>query len=114
MKKNSLLAITMALTLTMLCENTTAQIIPCRPEVEGLHFTSPMYKYSPVYFSNMPYDVLISYIVADSILSYAGVKEIASDFNKRFRKNQISYDNDTLNYAYKYMYKIMDYDPLLF
>lgn len=89
--------------------------VPCAPNVEGLHYTTPHYNYSPVLFSNMPYDVMISYILIDSILRHSEEAPVmVNSFLERFMNGEISFDNDTLNYAYKYLYKIMDYDPLLF
>jgi len=92
-----------------------AQSVPCAPNVEGLHFTTPYYNYSPVLFPSMPYDVMFSYLLIDSILRHSeDVPDVIYSFLNRFEDNQISYDNDTLNYVLKYLYKMMDYDPLLF
>ena len=71
MKKIFCITIVMALLSPLMSINTNAQInIPCRPEVEGLHFTIPSYSYTPVLFSNMPHDIMISYIITDSIRKY--------------------------------------------
>ena len=92
-----------------------AQTIPCAPKVKGLHYSAPAYNYSPVLFPNMPFDVIISYLIVDSILRHSDeARELRRDFLRRFNNNEIAYDNDTLNYAYKYLYRISDYDPLLF
>jgi len=92
------------------------QTLPCAPKVKGLHFTHPTYNYnSPVLLSNMPFDILLSYIILDSVLKYSDeAKDVVNSFLERFNSGQISYDNDTLNYAFKYMYSLSDYDPLIF
>ena len=115
MKKFCLFAIMMALAFAMNSKSATAQSIPCRPEVEGLHFTTPAHQYTPMLFPDMPNDIMISYIILDGLLKHInGIEEIAWSFIERFENNEISPDNDTLNYALKYMYKLSDYDPLLF
>ena len=91
-----------------------AQSIPCSPNVKGLHYNTPVFDASPALLSNLPYDILQCYIIADSILRSEEARIFTNDFFKRFDKKEIAYDNDTLNYAYKYLYKISDYDPLLF
>ena len=94
---------------------TNAQGLPCKSNSEGLYFTTPMYNYTPVLFPSMPYDVMFSYILIDSILRHSeNAEEIVNNFFMRFDSGLVGNDNDTLNYAYKYLYRIMDYDPLLF
>ena len=94
---------------------TNAQGLPCNPKAEGLHYTTPKYSYTPVLFPSMPYDVMFSYILIDSILKHSeDAPAIVKSLFERYENGLVGYDNDTLNYAYKYLYKIMDYDPLLF
>ncbi len=91
------------------------QIIPCAPKVKGLHYTNPYYDYSPVLFPSMPYEIMFSYVLIDSMLKHAPeTPGIVESLFERFDSGEVAPDNDTLNYAYKYLYKISDYDPLLF
>jgi len=114
--KNIFLVLFVALIgMVTMSQEVMPQTIPCSPKVEGLHFTTPYYNYTPVLFPSMPFDVMFSYILIDSILRHSEeVPGIIYSFIERFGDNQIEYDNDTLNYMLKYLYKIMDYDPLLF
>ena len=93
-----------------------AEVMPCNPKIRGINYTHPTYNYmSPPLLSNMPYDIMVSYIIVDSILKYSdSVVAVTNSFFKRFENNQISFDNDTLNYALKYMYRLADYDPLIY
>ena len=86
---------------------------PCDSTLTGLEFTGSFYHYSPVLRTDMPLDIMISYILADSLLRF-GDSDQVKDFLQRVEKGKVTSDNDTLRYAYKYLHKIMDYDPMLF
>jgi hypothetical protein len=76
------------------------------------HHTSPVFSFerlpSPVSLTtDMPLDVMIGYIFYDSLarsLPTVGINEIY---------NNLTY-SDTLRYAMKYSYTMMDYNPVLF
>lgn len=76
------------------------------------HHTSPVFSFerlvSPLPLStDMPLEIMVGYILYDSLarsLSTVGVTDIY---------NNLTY-NDTLQYAMKYCYTIMDYNPILF
>lgn len=58
--------------------------------------------------TGMPFEIMLPYIVFDSVCSQA-------DYNnwEQFLSNQTSM-NDTIRSIMKYFYKLVDYDPLLF
>ena len=113
--KNTFKALSIAFLLIIGSAVVNAEGLPCNSKAEGLFFNTTIHPYTPVLYTTMPYDVMISYILIDSILKYApDAKDVVNSFLKRFNNNQIGHDNDTLNYTLKYLYKIMDYDPLLF
>ncbi len=55
----------------------------------------------------MPEDVRIGYIILDSVRRDIPEKEFLTFLGRQ-------YDNDTLRYIMKYLYKMVDYNPVLF
>ena len=45
---------------------------PCSSLYPGYYFTGKYHPFKPVLYSYMPYDVMIDYIIMDSIVTYAG------------------------------------------
>lgn len=68
----------------------------------------PIIRSIPPITTGMPYDVLMSYIYLDSLLR----------FSTTWQQNELlrtwTSANDTLTNAIKYLYKIKDYDPIVF
>lgn len=62
---------------------------------------------TPPLNSSMPFDVLIGYIIGDSIARNLNIAQRDSLFRN------LTY-SDTLKYALKYLYKMVDYDPISF
>lgn len=58
--------------------------------------------------AGIPFEIMLSYIVLDSICSYANYNDW-----QQFLNNQHSLD-DTLKTIMKYFYKVVDYNPMLF
>ena len=80
---------------------------PCMPDYQALTFEYPKYPYLPYYTTDMPYDVMLGYIVMDSVCNY-GNALLLDDFI-----NRQTY-NDTIKKIIKYIYKLADWDPYLF
>lgn len=63
---------------------------------------------APAYTTDMPIDVLVGYIVIDSLRKVKTPDEIEAYLNS------LDYSNDTLRRIMKYLYTIVDYDPIRF
>lgn len=68
----------------------------------------PIIRNIPPLSSGMPFDIMFSYIVADSICRFAPQKDVTNLLNSWTSMN------DTLRYAAKYLYRMMDYNPVIF
>lgn len=84
-----------------------SQSPPCFIDYYGLTFNYSHLKQSPSLSSDMPYDVIFGYIALDSIRQNLSESEVSTFLNRQ------TY-NDTLRYLMKYLYKIVDYNPILF
>ena len=60
---------------------------PCDSTLTGLEFTGSFYNYSPVLRTDMPLDIMISYILADSLLRF-GDSDQVKDFLQRVEKRR--------------------------
>lgn len=86
----------------------TVQPPPCLPKYTSITFPVTRFTTFPPLNSGMPLDVLVGYIVYDSLtraVSYAQIEEAV--------QRQMTY-GDTLQYAMKYWYEMADYNPLVF
>jgi len=70
--------------------------------------TFPIIRNIPPINTGMPFDILLSYIYLDSLLKYSNNHTLDSMLNT------INYSNDTLKYALKYLYRLVDYYPVIF
>lgn len=68
----------------------------------------PIIRNIPPISPSMPLDIMLSYVIADSICRFAPQKEITA-----IMKGWTSM-NDTLRYAAKFLYRMMDYNPIIF
>jgi len=68
----------------------------------------PIIKNIPPISPSMPLDIMFTYVVADSICRFAPQKDVTN-----LMKSWSSM-NDTLRYAAKYLYRMMDYNPIIF
>lgn len=80
---------------------------PCWPEYNELTFKYEHLPYTPYLTTDMPYDVLIGYIALDSVRKNIREADLLTFLSRQ------SY-NDTLRYIMKYLYKMVDYNPILF
>ncbi|MDR0926804.1 MAG: hypothetical protein LBO69_03440 [Ignavibacteria bacterium] len=108
------LTIAAAVMLTsMFSVNSNAQGLPCYPEMCGAFYSTPAYNYTPVLYSYMPCDVLVGYIVMDSIIAH--IRELYPYYSSQAELiNGLTATGDTLNYALKYLYRLQDYNPILY
>jgi hypothetical protein len=93
--------------------STKAQGLPCNPYTSGVFYSAPRYNYTPVLFTYMPYDVMIEYIVMDSVISH--IRELLPTYDDQlgFIKS-LTASGDTLNYLMKYLYRVADYNPIFY
>ncbi len=86
-----------------------SQSIPCEPNRVGLSDTTIKLTDAdmPPLSPSMPYNVLLGYLVADSVFKQFDRKQMTE-----FMRRQT--DNDTLKYMKKFMYLIEDYNPIDF
>ncbi|MFH1050660.1 MAG: hypothetical protein V1779_06990 [bacterium] len=68
----------------------------------------PIIRNIPPLSTNMPYDIMIGYIYFDSLMKYPDVRQVDSLI---FTWQTM---NDTLSYALKYLYMLIDYNPIIF
>lgn len=68
----------------------------------------PIIRTIPPLAPSMPLDIMFSYVAMDSLARFGSPKEIAGLI--RSWKSM----NDTLRYAGKWLYKVMDYNPIIF
>ena len=83
------------------------------PSVQSEHFRGFYYwvdmaNYKNLLLSNMPLDVLVGYIVADSVVRAAPRGPILDKIS------QMNLSTDTAQYIYKYWLTMNEYDPLRF
>ena len=88
----------------------TYEPLPNRPYWRGFYYCLDMADYPYLLQSNMPYEVLIGYIVADSIMQ--AMPESLTPVWYFIKDMNIS--SDTAQYLYKYWYYMNDYDPMRF
>ena len=82
--------------------------LPCDSTAKGYYYSYVgLTNHIPELESTMPLDIMVGYIVADSIIRNANNVQIYN-----FIKDLGNYDNDTLMYIIKYMYRLADYDPI--
>ena len=79
---------------------------PCAPINAGIFTQSGQILKTPYYTTDMPLDVMISYIVIDSIRKGKTPDEIESYLST------LNYSNDTLRRLMKYLYTSVDFDPI--
>lgn len=92
---------------TLHAQESSMQTPPCYPHTTYVNFSLPKFLYGIQLNSGMPLDVMIGYIVLDSLkkgIPYSELLELGK---------KVSY-NDTLKTILKYLYILKDYDPLLF
>ena len=104
MKKLFLILAILLINLPLL----NAQAPPCFNVYQGLTFPIQKITNFPPLNTGMPYDVLIGYIVIDSVCVNADLDTV-----NNFLAKQI-YDNDTIKYLKKFWYVMTDYDPFIF
>lgn len=68
----------------------------------------------PPLSTDMPYDVMLGYIYLDSLLKNTTYEEVYKSCWNRWINEESKEMNDTLKYAFQYLYKLMDYDPIRF
>jgi len=90
-----------------------AQPSPCSALFPGYYFTGQYYPTKPVLFSNMPLEILIGYIIMDSIMAH-GREAFPTAKNQEDFIKSLTRNGDTLNYALKYLYRMADYNPFLY
>ena len=81
------------------------EYLPCDSSTKGYYYSYQHSYYTPELLSDMPYDIMVGYIIADSVLRNASPVEISNFVYS------LGY-NDTLKYILKYMYLLSDYDPI--
>ena len=105
----SLIAMMLTLLSTIALNAIVYEPLPNRPEWRGFFYCLDMADYPNLLQSNMPLDVLIGYIIADSavrVAPFSGeLKEVLRQFNPF---------SDTAQYILKYWYLMNEYDPLRF
>ncbi len=82
--------------------------IPCA-ESGGFFYSYQHVAFTPILYSNMPYEIMQAYIIADSL-----TKNIGNIHDVERALEQIGAASDTINYALKYIYKLVDYNPALY
>jgi hypothetical protein len=68
----------------------------------------PIIRSIPPLNTGMPVDIIIGYIALDSLLRFTSERSVDSLLN------QWTTLNDTLKWAVKYLYKLNDYNPIIF
>lgn len=94
--------------LGLLLPSLAASQLPCDSSSKSYFYEADKLKNFPPINSDMPNDVMLGYIVADSVLKTANLVQI-EDFINRQDNNIFS---DSLKYFLKYFYKLSDYDPI--
>jgi len=94
---------------TLFAQNNGYPVPPCAPDYfVGVASQQGQALTSPYYTTDMPLDVLIGYIVIDSLMKVKTRDEIEKYIDT------LSYSNDTLRRIMKYLYTIVDFDPIRF
>lgn len=86
---------------------------PCSSLYPGYYFAGQYYPFKPVLLSTMPLDVLIGYIIMDSVIIYGPAAYPNFQLQEDFIKS-LTCSGDTLKYALKYLYRMADYNPFLY
>ncbi len=80
--------------------------VPCWDrKAVGFYYRYPIPYQTPMLEPSMPYDIMLGYIYADSLLKSAGMKSVWTAAKEL-------QDNDTMRYVQKYRYLLSDYDPM--
>jgi hypothetical protein len=87
----------------------TYEPLPNRPEARGFYYYLDIADYPHFLQSDMPYQVLRGYIVADSVIRHMPL--LTHLYNPIAELNLLS---DTVAYIYKHWYYLNEYDPLRF
>jgi len=102
----------MAMMLTMLGTVAINAIeyrpLPSFEYFRGFYYWVDMANYKNLLLSNMPLDVLVGYIVADSVVRAAPRGPILDKISR------MNLSTDTAQYIYKYWHTMNEYDPLRF
>ncbi len=80
---------------------------PCMPDYYGLTYSYPKYSHLPNYSTDMPYEVMLGYIVMDSVCKYGNGIMFDEFLNRQ------TY-NDTIKKIMNFIYRMTDWDPYLF
>ncbi|MBS4000592.1 MAG: hypothetical protein KGZ71_08930 [Desulfobulbaceae bacterium] len=99
--------IVLAILLAVFQSRSFGQNPPCLPDYNSLTFNYQHLPYAPYLTDDMPEDVRVGYIMLDSV---------EKDFPdiRFFAHNVRQHEYDTLRYIMKYLYKVVDYNPILF
>lgn len=95
--------------VTITAKSVTYEQLPNRPYWRGFYYCLDMADYQQLLLSNMPYEVLQGYIVADSAVQV--MPSITYLYNPI---EELNLQSDTVSYIYKYWYYMNDYNPLRF
>ena len=87
----------------------TYEPLPNRPVFRGFSYWLDMADYTNLLQSNMPYQVIQGYIVADSV-----VRTMPSITYLWDPVKELNLFSDTAQYIYKYWHIMNDYDPVRF
>jgi hypothetical protein len=99
--------VSIAFLLVLINYNLISQQPPCMPDYYGLTYTYPVLQHIPQLTSDMPLDIMISYIVLDSVCKYGRLDQ----FNEFIDRQTY---NDTIKKMMNYLYRIKDFDPIKF
>jgi len=77
------------------------------PEYHALTFEYPKYPYLPYYTTDMPYEVMLGYIVMDSVCRLGNMSLINEFLNRQTF-------NDSIKKIINYIFRMSDWDPYLF
>ena len=110
-KTIKVLTITLFLMLvsTVTVEAIVYEPLPNRPEFRGFYYWLDMADYRNILQSDMSHEVMIGYIVADSV-----VRTMPSITYMYDPIKEMNVFSDTAQYINKYWYLMNDYDPLRF
>ena len=104
--KFQVLALLIVLCASVTLKAITYEPLPNDPDTYGFFYKLDMARFPQLLLSNMPYEVLQGYIVADSIV------RVLPSFSYRWNPiNDLNLHSDTMHYLYKYLYIMSDYDP---
>ena len=87
----------------------TYEKLPHYPHYRGFYYWLEMADYENLLMPNIPYEIMVGYIVADSIVRKAPGTRFLPDSIKK-----LNLQSDTVAYLCKYWYLLNEYDPLRF